>query len=464
MNSSEIIPSSFRDPSGFLFTKDGQLFRQINECYRPNYQLLIASGLYQKLVAEGLLIPHIDLFEKLVARQSPEGWKIIQPQKLDFISYPYEWCFSQLKIAAQLTLKIQKIALGFGMSLKDASAYNIQFYKGLPILIDTLSFEKFQEGLPWNAYRQFCQHFLAPLALMSYCDVRLGQLLRLFIDGIPLDLASRLLPSRTRWRFSILSHLHLHARLQKKFSGQTINLKQKRGLSNFQLLAIVDSLQSAIQGLSWEPVGTEWADYYDETNYSKTAFAEKKKLVAEFLKEIKPTNVWDLGANQGVFSRIAAELKIPTIAFDSDPAAVENNFRLVQKNHEKNLLPLLMDFTNPSPSLGWASGERMSFLERGPGDAVLALALVHHLAISNNLPFKKIAEFFSHLGQHLIVEFVPKNDSQVKRLLVVREDIFEKYSEEEFEKEFSRYFIIRKKIPLMDSGRILYLMKKNNFV
>ena len=196
----EKIAGSFRDPSGFLFHLNGLIYRQINIEYKKNYIHLMKSGLYEALMDTKLLIPHEEV--NIGSLASDNAYKIIKPEQVLFISYPYEWCFSQLKDAALTTLKIQKKSLNFGMSLKDCSAYNIQFRKGKPILIDTLSFEEYREGKPWIAYRQFCQHFLAPLALMSYKDIRLNQLLRIYIDGIPLDLAIHLLPFRTRFVFS----------------------------------------------------------------------------------------------------------------------------------------------------------------------------------------------------------------------------------------------------------------------
>jgi len=204
------LASSFRDPSGFLFTENGTLFRSVGRLYQQNYDHLIQSGLYNKLVADDLLIPHREI--QRPAKTTDDTYKIIQPEIVPFISYPYEWCFSQLKDAALALIKIQKRALDCNMILKDASAYNIQFFKGKPILIDTLSFEIYKENQPWVAYRQFCQHFLAPLALMASRDIRLGQLMRIYIDGLPLDLVSGLLPISTWFKPALLSHIHLHAK------------------------------------------------------------------------------------------------------------------------------------------------------------------------------------------------------------------------------------------------------------
>ena len=451
------LSSSFRDPSGFIFYSERTLLRQINLSHKDNFDYFLSSGLYGALLNDDFIIGHEEIAEGVP--MSKGGYKIIKPELVPFISYPYEWCFSQLKDAALLTLKIQKKALEFGMSLKDASAYNIQFKDSKPILIDTLSFEKYKEGEPWVAYKQFCKHFLAPLALMSYRDVRLSQLFRIYIDGVPLDLASSLLPLKTRFILSILSHIHLHAKTQKYFSNKTLKDK-KVYLSRQRLLVLIDNLERAIKGFKWEAKNTEWADYYDKTNYSVRGFEDKKRTISEFLKIIEPNSVWDLGANNGLFSRLASDNNIFTIAFDIDPAAVEQNYIGLRKNKEKNILPLIADLFNPSPAIGWALKERMSLVERGPADVVFALALVHHLAISNNLPFSIIAEFFSRIGNSLIIEFVSKEDSQVQRLLSTRKDVFFNYDKESFEKTFSLYFKIEKVHQIEDSNRVLYLMRK----
>lgn len=450
------IPSSFRDPSGFLFQCDGSIYRQVNTIYKDDYDKLMNSGLYQALVDSQLLVSHEEVDVK--CPKPEEAYKIIRPELIPFISYPYEWCFSQLKDAALTTLAIQKKSLEFGMSLKDCSAYNIQFRNSKPIFIDTLSFEKYREGRPWVAYRQFCQHFLAPLALASHKDTRLNQLFRIHIDGVPLDLASSLLPLRTRFRFSLLSHIHLHARSQRHFADKTVKTKES-SLSRLSFEGLIDNLESAVKKLKWEPEDTEWANYYEGTNYSPNALEQKKQIVAEFLDRTDPKSVWDLGANIGIFSRIPGSKGIPTISFDIDPAAVEMNYLECNKNGEAGILPLLLDLTNPSPGIGWKNQERMSLSERGPADTVLALALIHHLAISNNVPFCEIAGFFSNLCDSLIIEFVPKSDSQVQRLLSTRDDIFHKYTKEAFEHEFEEHFMIEDSVKLLESERTLYLMR-----
>ncbi len=457
-NNKKRVLSSFRDPSGFLFFEGNVLYRQINGAYQEYYDHLINSGLFKKLIQNDLLVMHAEVDMK--RRFSEEAYRIIQPEIIPFISYPYEWCFSQLKDAALLTLQIQKYALEFGMTLKDASSYNIQFSHGKPKLIDTLSFEVYKEGSPWIAYRQFCQHFLAPLALMSYRDVRLAQLLRVYIDGIPLDLASSLLPLRSLLNLSLCAHIRFHAgmqhRLPEKGQHPRVPFLSKRGL-----FALIDNLESLILSLRWEPKGTEWANYYSETNYSVQAFQDKKNIIQEFLKVVRSDQcVWDIGGNVGIFSRIAGNKGIFTVCFDSDSAAIEKNYLEVKSKKERTIFPLVLDITNPSPAIGWANQERGSMEERGPANIVFALALLHHLAISNNLPFSDIAQFFSVIGESLVVEFVPREDSQVQRMLLTRQNDFPDYTLGNFERAFQKYFSIKSRRPIKDSKRILYYMKK----
>ena len=451
------LPSSFRDPSGFLFLRNGSLYRQVNTGYREDYDHLMNSGLYETLVGGALLIPHEEV--DVESNCSGKVYKIIKPELIPFVSYPYEWCFSQLKDAALATLDIQKRSLDFGMSLKDCSAYNIQSMKGRPVLIDTLSFERYRDGQPWVAYRQFCQHFLAPLALMSYRDIRLNQLLKIYLDGIPLDLASSLLTVRTRFVFSLLSHIHLHAKSQKYFADKTVD-KTAHKMSRRSLLGLIDSLESAVRRLKWDAKGTEWANYYRDSSYSPSALEHKRQLVSQFLDTVHPRTVWDLGANVGMFSRVASKRGICTVSFDIDPAAVEKNYIECVKRGETNILPLVFDLTNPSPSIGWENKERMSIFERGPADMVLALALVHHLAISNNLPFNELVSTLSTISNWLAVEFVPKSDPQVERLLSTRDDIFPDYTQQTFESEFKRQFTIMSSVRIRDSERMMYLMRR----
>ena len=453
----QAVEGSFRDPSGFVYTRDGTLYRQVNNSFGPIFEAFIASGLYDELVREGMLVPHEQTGLELSA--TSDAYAVIRPERIRFISYPYEWSFGQLQDAALLTLDIQARALARGFTLRDSSAYNIQFRGGRPLLIDTLSLEPLEEGKAWAAYKQFCEHFLLPLTLMSTRDVRCGMLLRTYLEGIPLDLGSRLLPRRSWMSLSSLLHLHLHAWAQGRYAGSAVSSAARgRTMSRKSLTTLVENLKAAIRRLSWRAAGTEWADYTTDNNYSAVATESKRSMVVAHLRGAGADIVWDLGANTGEYSRAAREVASLVISFDVDPAAVERNYRRARQEGETGILPLLMDLTNPSPAQGWAGHERLSLAQRGPADAVLALALVHHLAIGHNLPLDRIAAYLAGLGRVLIIEFVPKSDAQVTRLLLSRPDIFPHYTKEEFERVFARYFAINSIQRVADSERWLYSM------
>lgn len=458
------LPSSFRDPSGYLYSYRGDLYRNVDLNYRKHYDCLMESGLYEKLVNLNLLISHEE-----VSLDGPEDsgtYKILRPTYIDYISYPYEWCFGQLKAAALATLRIQKIALEYGMTLKDASGFNIQFYQGSAMMIDTLSFEIYEENSPWVAYKQFCQHFFAPLVLITYCDYQLIKLLRVNIDGLPLGLTSKLLPLRTWLSYPILSHIHLHARAQDRYSdigkeGQEA-VSKKVTVSLLGLKAMLSGMHNAVNKLSWDIPDTEWGRYYEDTNYTDSAMTFKRDAVKRFLGQIDGSRnlAIDLGANDGTFSRIAIEMGYTIIAQDVDPVAVEANYRRAKEEKETRMLPLVQDLTNPSPALGWAHQERMSLAGRPEADVLLVLALIHHLAVSNNVPFDACARYLSRLTRFLIIEFVPKSDTQVQRLLATREDVFPLYNREEFEKQFGIFFERIESAEIENTQRILYLFKR----
>lgn len=449
------LASSFRDPAGFIFKSDGKVLRQINPIAKADFELLHSSGLYDYLVKKELLISHVE-----VENKNEQAYKTIEPEYIPFISYPYEWSFDQLKDAALTTLRIQKIALKHGMTLKDASAYNIQFVEGKPKMIDTLSFSQYKENQVWEGYRQFCQHFLAPLALASYRDIRLLKMTSNFIDGIPLDLAANMLPTKTRLKLSLASHIHWHAKAQTKHSDDKKDHKQNAKLTKQGLLNIVESLRSSISNLSWNSGDTEWGDYYNNTNYSEASFEQKKTIIKEMLSKVNGQVLWDLGANDGTFSQLGMDLNMSVLAFDIDPIAVNKNYLRTKREGISKMLPILMDLTNPSAGIGWAHEERETLAQRANADCVMALALIHHLAISNNLPLSMIAEYFSKLGKHLIIEFVPKGDSKVDILLSSREDIFPEYHLDGFEKAFGMYYDVLSKVDIEGSKRTLYLLER----
>jgi ribosomal protein L11 methylase PrmA len=449
---------SHRDPGGFLFWRDEVLYRQINKSSAEAFAAFEESGLYKELTDRKMLVEHETVGIEFAA--GSDASCVIKPRLIDTISYPYEWSFSQLKDAALLTLDLQERALKKNFSLKDATAYNVQFDNGHPIFIDTLSFDRYEEGKPWVAYGQFCRHFLAPLALMAHVDINLNKLLRTHIDGIPLTLAAKLLPTRKLFSPSLAMHVWMHAKSE-------INAQQNRdgdrtasgSFSRNAFFGIIDSLRKAITKLEWKPGGTEWFDYYEaNNNYGDTGLEEKERLVGSQLDHFQPASLWDLGGNTGRFSRIAVDKGVRVVCFDIDPACVESNYLHIKANSETGLLPLLMDLGNPSPGLGWDSSERSALTERGTVDVIMALGLVHHLAIGINVSFDMIAKMFSRIGRNLIIEFVPRGDSQIDKLLSSRNDVFFDYHEDEFQEAFSAYFDIVRADPIPGTKRTLYAM------
>jgi len=448
--------SSFRDPSGFIFEEDGTIYRQINKEYFNEYERLMISGLYDKLVSKDMIISHEET-------QKYTDKIIIQPQNIDFITYPYEWAFSQYKDAALLTLDIQKLALEHNMTLKDASAFNIQFIGSLPVFIDTLSFEKYVEGSAWNAYGQFCRHFLAPLLLMSKVDLTLNKLMLSNIDGINLSLATKLLPKSTIFNPLIFIHLYLHTKME---NNQAQRDGKKTKISKYGLLGIIDQLQSIIKNLKLKTNKTEWSDYYsnDGNNYTDNSFAFKKEMISKWAKEINPKRVVDIGANTGVFSEIFSNnSECFVLSCDIDTLAVEKNY--VRNKNVHNLLPLIVDISNPTPAIGFDNLERESFINRVctlKADVVLALAVIHHLRITAGIPLAMLVELLAKIAnEYLIIEFVPKSDSMVVGMLSSRDDIFDDYDSLVFEDIFSSSFTITDKVNVVNSDRILYRMMKN---
>ncbi len=461
----EKIYSSFRDPDGFVFKHNNRVYRAVTDSGKQNFENLINTGLYKELTNKRLLINHEVVNDARLREKTGEKfpllkdslYTLIKPEPVPFVSYSYEWCFSQLKSAALATLEIQRTALGYGMSLKDGSAFNIQFLNNDPVHIDTLSFEQYTENEPWAAYGQFCRHFLAPLALMKYRDLNLNKLLQVYLDGVPLNVSSRILPLKSRFSFGILLHIHLHSKADKTLKTKS---SQSKKISKHSLLGIIDSLETAIEKINIKQSESEWTGYYNNLTYSKESFAHKKEIVSELLDKINVKTLWDIGANTGEFSRLAAEKGIATLSIDADPHTVERNYRESMKQNTGNILPLCIDICNPSPGLGWSQRERMPLMERAPADAVLALGIIHHLVTGNNLSFEMIAGFFGRICKNLIIEFVPKDDPGAKQLLRFRKDIFTDYSQKVFESAFSDLFSIKSQTPVKGTGRIIYLMQR----
>lgn len=450
-------PSSFRDPSGYLYWQNGIIRRCVRAPYQLQFDKAIATGLFRDAVARRLLLP----FEMRTGETADQCIAVLQPVQLPFISYPFEWSFGQLKDAALTTLDLHLLALDHGMLLKDASAYNVQFSGGQPVFVDHLSFDRIEDHSAWPGYGQFCRHFLAPLALMSYTDLALGKLLALYIDGIPLDLAAKLLPRRTRFSPGLYMHLHLHAKMSAAHAGDRKSVKSKN-LTAAQLKAIAGSLRALVARLHPRHQATEWGAYYSDTNYTAESFAAKQAWVREMVTAVSPRVLWDMGGNDGRFARSLRDLARDVVCLDIDPIAVDSNYAVCRRDGVDNVLPLLFDFCNPSPAIGLANTERPALLQRGTPDLVLALALIHHIAIANNVPLGDAAQFFAQLTPHLIIEFVSKADSQVQRLLANRDDIFDQYTEDGFRAAFEEMFEIVDQRRIPGTERTLFHMRRRN--
>ncbi len=450
-------PSSFRDPSGFIFEKDGVLYRQVHQSYREHYDLLLASGAYEKFTGKGYLIPHKEIDTNFTG--SNLWFKTLQPEIIPFISYPWEWSYDMLRNAALLTLKLARDSMGFGMMLKDASVFKIQCRNAHPVLIDTLSFEKYEPSKPWIAYRQFCEHFLGPLLLMYYSRQDLRNLLLSWPDGVPLSVTQSLLPWRSRLSFYSYLHIHLHASMARKSVPQTSGAV--RNFSAKKMEQLLDSLSSLVKSLEWKGISTTWKDYYKEANQREGYVPAKEKIIEQWLKELPQLRTAaDLGANEGNFSFLLARQNIHTVSTDFDHEAINTLYKKLGMEKIGNIQPLVIDLSQPSPAVGLNNRERASFLARVAVDLVLSLALIHHLCIGKNSPFRSVASMFSKMGRFLIVEFVPKEDEKVQFMLQQKEDIYPDYTESNFIRTFETCFTIIKKEIIAGSGRTLYLMRR----
>lgn len=446
-------PASFRDPSGFIYTKDGTIYRFVSSSYQWHFHLLESSGLSTELIEKKLLLPYTGLQDNHTSRS--DWYVTLQPQPLPFLSFVWEWSFSQLKDAARTTLAICKAALQKGMILKDATPANIQFVDGKAMLIDTLSFETYVEGEAWVAYRQFCECFLNPLLLARYCGLEVHKLMLSYPDGIPASVTAPLLPFKTKLKPSVYLHVHLHANMAGKANANAVTKKvTKRNIEQ-----ILQNLEDCINGLTLKPATTTWNNYYGETILSNDYFQSKKELISSLLAGTDYTSVIDLGANEGEFSLLCKKDAL-VVATDFDSACIDSLYKRLRKEKQTHILPLVIDLTYPSPAIGWRNNERTAFFNRAHFDVCLALALIHHLAIAKNLSFELLADFFAGICNQLIIEFVPKTDPKVVGMLQWRKDIFEHYTPEHFEHTFEQHFVCKSKKPVLDSERMIYYYHK----
>lgn len=450
--------ASFRDPSGYLFYDQAVLRRSIQPIYFPQYAALKERGFFDSLIQKKLLIPHTET-------SISDEEIIITPEKIPFVTNPYEWSFEQYKQAALLTLKIQNYALSKGFILKDASAYNVTFHMGKPTFIDTLSFDFYREDTPWRAYKQFITHFLGPLVLAKYHGAEMLKMMQTHIDGLPIQLISSLLPSKTRLNSILYPNIHLLAKMERKYSDDYKNEAKSGNLSKKAHENILTSLYDYISKLK-QNNRSEWGDYYSKTNYNSKAFLNKKKLVKDWVLQLKTNSLIDIGGNDGTFARTVIKDVANILVTDIDSNAIDLCYNKVRENDEVNLLPFVCDILQPPAGIGFCNTERESLIKRlinfSP-DVTLALALIHHLTLSGNVPFEKSAAFFASFSKNLIIEFPKREDSWVKSLLIRKREFinhFDFYDQDNFEAKFGIYFILVHKVKIEGTHRIMYLYKK----
>jgi hypothetical protein len=451
---SEISPQyfSFKDRAARVVKKEGQYIRYIFPVYQPEYDHLMASGLYSNLVEQQLLIPHEEL-----ETSEKDVYKIIHPEQIDFISLPFEWCYAQWRKALLTYLEINLQAIEHGMILKDATPYNFYFKGGEAILFDTSSFTFFKEPDYWNSYRQFCEEMLGPFALIHYKGLRWGRLSLASHQGLPLDFISHNLPAKSWLNLTCLLHLHLHAKAYHKPSNGKDGSK---GFTKEKLIEVFKMIKSTIE--NWEDYyryPAYWEDYYDNDIETPEYLADKENTIKEILREIKPARVLDQGANTGKFSEIACEFADKVIALEFDKDCVDLIERKITETKNEKLFTLLGDLSQTSPDFGLLGKEHPSIFKRAKSDLVMALALVHHLALTKLIPFELITDLlFEFSSKYVLVEFIEKTDRKVIQLLHKNPRYYP--SKQEFEKLIQQKFRIVKQKTLAMSVRTLYLLEK----
>ena len=450
---------SFRDPSGQVFSRDGKIYRAIFDPGVKDFEAARDAGVYSNLIEAGLLLPHEEVAEYDLA---PKGtvYCLTHP-RLPMISYPWEWPFSLLKDAALIHLDAMEMLVPQGFWLRDASAFNVQYDGNRLRLIDTLSIGQRVPESPWVAYGQFCSHFLAPLAMAAYCDIRTLSLWRNYIDGYPLDLVTQIIPFWRRYRPGLFMHLTLHSRFQdvadrKENIGKEKSTKKPK-VSDHGLIGLIRSLKRTVSNIVWKRSSKLWDAYCEIRTYQDEDVAKKSEYVDRMVERLQPKMVWDLGANTGEFSLIAAAYGAFVVSVDGDPACTEHLYRrLSGEGNLRGILPLTMDLANPSPGLGWNGRERLSLRDRGPVDLILALALIHHLVLRSSVPLSLIAEWLAELSHHVLVEFVPHTDPMVQKLLRNRENEHLPYDLDVFKSSFGKFFTLVDNAQL-SNGRTLFL-------
>lgn len=465
MATAQLDPGSFRDPAGRIYHRDHRVFRTVTDAGRANFDFVRSTGLLEDLSGTGLVIPATLVDRDVLGPAGEDAVYVLEHPRLPFVNYPYEWCFSALKAAALAHLDIHRKSLDLGVTLSDATAYNIQFIGTKPTFIDYLSFCKYREGEFWMGHRQFCEQFLNPLLLGAVLGVPYNDWYRGSPEGIKAEHLKPLLPLSSKFSKNVLTHVVLMARLRKvghETAAEILDKPLETGkLPQKHFRHLLDNLSRWIEKLKPADTGkSEWEDYASVNTYSPEDARKKAEFISSFASATRPKVLWDLGCNTGDYSEVAlrsgAEI---AIGFDADHQALDIAFRRFCENG-LTFLPLYLDAVNPTSSQGWAQAERMGLQERGPADGILALALVHHLTVTKNVPLSHIVNWLTGLAPSGVIEFVPKSDPMFQRLITFREDIFHEYTEENFLNLLGQSAAVVKKENLQDNGRFLVWYSK----
>ena len=439
---------SFRDPGNRVFVAPDAVYRALDADAAEAWRALAAS----KLGGD----PRLVATEEVDG--APEPWAaLLRHERIPFVSYPYEWPFSMLKRAALLQLDLLLDALSDGLILKDATPYNVQWHGARPVFIDVGSFERYRAGSVWEGYRQFCELQLYPLMLTGWKDVAFQPWLRGSLDGIAPREMRNLLSLRDRFRRGVTTHVVLHARLEQRYAARTREVKTELKRAGFRkelVVANARKLRALVERLEWRGASVAWGDYTQTWSYSESDAARKAEFVREAARAVEPRLVWDLGCNDGTYSKLCADAGAYVVAADADHAVVD---RLAREKNER-IVPLVVDLADPPPSLGWRGAERKHLPARGKPDLTLALALVHHLAITRNVPLAELLDWFAGLEGALVVEFVDPSDEMAQRLLAAkREGLHADYTRETFERLLGERFDVERREELAGGRRVLYL-------
>jgi hypothetical protein len=456
-SSGALEPGSFRDPESRVFYAGDEVFRALSADGLRDFEALRASGLLddERVVRTDTADDTAALRGLLVH----EPAAVLRHERIPFVSYPYEWTFSMLKDAARMQLDLLLSALDHDLVLKDATPYNVQFKGARPVFVDVGSFERLREGEPWVGYRQFCMLYLYPLLLQAVKGVPFHPWLRGAIDGITPAQMAGLMSFRDRFRKGVFTNVFLHARLEARYADRPDQVKQevKRVFKKELFVANVRKMRKLVERLEWKPPEGVWTAYGERNSYSDDDARRKDDFVREVATSHDWDLVWDIGANNGRYSRIAAEGARTVIAVDADQGPVELLYRDLRSEGDEKILTLTMNLADPSPGLGWRGLERRSMPDRGKPDLVLALALVHHLAISANVPVKELIDWLASLGCALVIEFPTREDPMVKKLLAPkREGLHPDYELSFFERTLNDAFEVKRSDRLESGTRVLY--------